>query len=120
MVDQLGGVEIDVTKQEIDLINGYLNEIDKVLNTKTPKITAGPGKLLLTGTQATAYCRIRYTAGSDFLRTSRQRVVLQAMLDRIKSSDLTALTNIATAVFDDIRTSLSLTEIMSLGRYVTN
>ena len=119
-IDALGGVEIDVTKQEIDLINGYLNEIDKVLNITTPRITGGPGKLLLTGSQATAYCRIRYTAGSDFLRTSRQRVVLQAMLDKIKTSDLAALTNIATAVFDDIRTSLSLTEIMSLGRHVTN
>ena len=119
-IDALGGVDIEVNKQEIDYINGYLNEIDQVLNIHTPRITSGPGKLRLTGAQATAYCRIRYTAGSDFLRTSRQRVVLQAMLDKVKTSDLTALTNIATAVFDDIHTSLSMTEILGLGRNVAN
>ena len=72
----------------------------------------------LTGAQATAYARIRKTAGNDFKRTSRQRIVLEAMLNKAKQSDIPTLLNICEAVFDDVSTSLDLTEIIGLARHV--
>lgn len=116
-IDAIGGIEIEVTNQEVHYINGYLNEIDHVLGLSTPRLSSG-GRLNLNGAQATAYARIRYTAGSDFLRTSRQRIILEAMLNKAKTCDLATLTNVCSVVFDDISTSLSLSEILGLTKDV--
>ena len=64
--------------------------------------------------QATAYCRIRYTAGDDFKRTERQREVLQAIMDKVKNMDVASLTKIANNVFSNFYTSVELSEVLSL------
>ena len=117
-IDALGGIELQVTKQEVYYINGYLQEIDRVLGITTPRV-AKEGKVHLTGAQATAYARIRYTAGHDFLRTARQRIILEAMLNKAKNSDLITLTQVCDAVFDDISTSLSMSEILGLAKDIS-
>ncbi len=116
-IDALGGVEITITKEEVKYINSYLWEVDKMLGTKTEAVK-NAGKQTLTGTQATTYARIRKTAGSDFKRTSRQRIVLEAMLKKAKQADMKTLLGICDAVFDDISTSLTLTEIAALAKDV--
>ena len=68
----------------------------------------------MTGLQATAYCRIRYTAGDDFKRTERQREVIMAMADKAKTASVSTLNQIASDVFNEIYTSLDLTEIVEL------
>lgn len=117
-IDALGGIELEVTSQEVFYINGYLDEIDRVLEISTPRVSSA-GRVHLTGAQATAYARIRYTTGHDFLRTSRQRIILEKMLNKAKNSDLATLTSVCNAVFDDISTSLSMSEIIGLAKDVT-
>lgn len=117
-IDALGGVEIEVTKQEVELLNRYIIEIDQVTGGKTEKVK-GYGKKMLNGAQATSYARIRYTAGNDFRRASRQRIVLEAMLNKAKKADLNTLLDTCEAVFDDISTNLSLLEILDLAKDVT-
>lgn len=117
-IDALGGVEIDITEQERVMINDLIIEIDHYVGGDTPTVKAA-GVQTLTGSQATAYARIRKTAGSDFKRSSRQRIVLEAMLNKAKESDLKTLLNICNAVFDDISTSLELSEILGLAKHVT-
>lgn len=116
-IDALGGVEIEITLEEANQINAYIWEVDKMVGTKSQAIK-GAGKKLLTGAQATTYARIRKTAGNDFKRTSRQRIVLEAMLNKAKQSDIKTLLGICDAIFDDISTSLSLTEIATLAKDV--
>lgn len=116
-IDALGGVEIELTKAEVKQINEYLWEVDKMLGTKSETLS-GSGKKLLTGTQATTYARIRKTSGNDFKRSSRQRIVLEAMLNKAKSADVGTLLNICNTVFDDIATSLTLNEIIELASHV--
>ena len=116
-IDALGGVEIDITKEEVTQINKYLWEVDKMVGTQSQAVKA-PGKQTLTGAQATTYARIRKTAGSDFKRTSRQRIVLEAMLNKAKQADIKTLLGICDVVFDDIATSLTLTEIATLVKDV--
>ena len=116
-VDALGGVEIEITAEEARQINTYIWEVDQMLGTKSAWVD-GAGKKLLTGTQATTYARIRKTAGNDFKRTSRQRIVLEAMLNKAKQADMKTLLGICDAVFDDISTSLTLTEIATLAKDV--
>ena len=59
---------------------------------------------LLNGLQATAYCRIRYTAGNDFKRAARQREVIQAIEDQAKKADYATLSKVFNSAIDDIYT----------------
>lgn len=116
-VDALGGVTIDVTEQEIKWINAGVWEMNSKLGTNSSFVEEA-GKLRLDGVQATSYARIRKTAGNDFKRSSRQRIVLEAMLTEAKKADISTLLKICNSCFDDISTSLSLDEIIGLVRHV--
>lgn len=118
-VDALGGVEIEVTEAEVKYLNMYVRDMGKEIGSDTTQIE-GAGRQVLNGAQATAYARIRYTAGSDFKRSSRQRIVLEAMLNKAKAADIGTLLNICNSVFDDISTSLELTEILGLAKHVSD
>ena len=98
-------------------INKYKHDIDKVTGKSTPSVTQY-GLVHLDGTQATTYARIRKLAGDDFKRASRQRIVLQAIMEKAKKADFATLTNICNSVIDDVSTSLSITQILSLAKDV--
>lgn len=113
VVDAVGGVWIEVDSAELEHINNYQISISENLKTDyVPVKTTGLQKL--NGLQATAYCRIRYTAGDDFKRTERQREVLQAIMEEAKDLDVASLTKIANNVFGNFYTSVDLEEVISL------
>ena len=116
-IDALGGVEIEITKAEVKYLNQYVKDMNREIGSKK-ELVSGAGLQNLTGVQATAYARIRYTAGDDFKRSSRQRIVLEAMLKKAKNADVGTLLDICDAVFDDISTSLTLKELLSLAKDV--
>ena len=113
VVDAVGGVWIEVDSAELEHINNYQISISENLKTDyIPVKTTGLQKL--NGLQATAYCRIRYTAGDDFKRTERQREVLPAIMEEAKDLDVASLTKIANNVFGNFYTSVDLQEVISL------
>lgn len=116
-VDALGGVEIDVTDAEIKYINRYVSEMHKEIGADGTQVKKA-GLQTLNGAQATAYSRIRYTSGGDFKRASRQRIVIEAMLNKAKGASLDTLLEICRVVFDDISTTLSMEEILDLAKDV--
>ncbi len=112
-IDAVGGVYIDVDDSEISHLNNYqLCIAENLKRTYTP--VQNTGYQLLDGLQATGYCRIRYTAGDDFKRAERQREVLMAVADQAKKASIPKLTETATAVFDEVYTSLDLSEIVDM------
>lgn len=113
IIDKLGGVELNITNDELNYINGYIRGIDKENGTSTEKLTS-PGLQTLNGTQAAAYCRIRYTEGRDFKRTERQRDVLAALFEKFKTSSITDLAGIMNDILPLVSTNLTNTEIMSI------
>ncbi len=119
VIDALGGLDLEITEGEMSQINKYKHDIDEVTGLSTPEVTQY-GKVHLDGTQATTYARIRKLAGDDFKRASRQRIVLQAILEKAKKADIGTLTSICNSVVDDISTSLSLSEILWLAKNVTS
>lgn len=112
-IDALGGVYIDVDDSEISHLNNYqLCIAENLKRTYTP--VQSTGYQLLDGLQATGYCRIRCTAGDDFKRAERQREVLTAVADQAKKASIPKLTETANAVFDEVYTSLDLSEIVDM------
>ncbi len=117
-IDALGGVMIDVDEAEIEHLNNYQLCMAEDLKRSYTPVTS-TGYQLLDGLQATAYCRIRYTAGDDFKRAERQREVLMAIAEKAKTASPATLNEIASDVFGQIYTSLDLSEILELLGDVT-
>ena len=111
MVDEIGGVEIDVP-EEI--------EVDPIL---TPNITLEPGKQTLSGEIALAYARARHTEGGDFDRSARQQQVALAIRSQIlRLNMIPTLVTKAPAIYQElasgIHTNLALDQMISLGLMV--
>ena len=117
VVDALGGIDIDVQEDEIVHLNNYQVEGSQVTGKEIVPVEYA-GLQTLNGLQALSYCRIRYTEGSDFKRTERQRTVLQKILEKAKSADLLTLNSLIDKVADNMMTSLSNTELLSLAKDV--
>ncbi len=118
VVNSLGGVEIDVREDEIKYLNDYQasmfsTETKERLTNDYVKVTQ-PGVQTLNGLQATAYCRIRYTAGDDFKRAERQRTVLLAILEKAKTASVGTLNDTLDKVLPNVATNLDTKEMLSV------
>ncbi|WP_195964826.1 LCP family protein [Clostridium cuniculi] len=102
IIDKLGGVTINITSEEVSHIPG----ID----------TAGTYNL--TGEQALAYSRIRYASGGDYVRTDRQRTVLNKVFEKILDTNVTQYPSLLSEVLPMVKTSLDYSEILDLGNEV--
>lgn len=112
-IDALGGVPVDVTEEEIFHLNNYQMCMAEELGEEYVPVVF-PGMQMLNGLQATAYCRIRYTSGSDFKRAERQRNVIEAMLERAGNVSIASLTDALTAILPNVQTSLDVKDIVSM------
>lgn len=116
LVDAVGGVNLELTNEEVQYINGYLVEYNQLEGRAegTDYLDASlSGSIHLNGPQALAYCRNRYI-GTDFARTERQRKVISAA---IKNAPLALVTNgseLITGVMSNITTNMTKTELSGL------
>ncbi|WP_242622692.1 LCP family protein [Lachnoclostridium sp. Marseille-P6806] len=108
-IDDLGGVDIEVDDAERPHLNSYQLTMSEELNYPYQEVTQ-TGMLHLNGLQATAYCRIRYTAGDDFKRAERQREVLMATMEKAKKADAATLTKVVDDVSSKIVTNFDITQ----------
>ena len=115
VIDAVGGVEIDVQEEEISYICGYAMEIMDVTGRVSPGVTE-PGLQTLNGVQATAYSRIRYTAGDDFKRAERQRDVLTKIVGKLQNASLSQINKIIDKVFPEVSTNFTLAEILEYAK----
>lgn len=116
-VDLLGGIELTVTDEEAVLMYGYMDEINKMTK-KNSKYLPGAGTYTVDGVQACAYARIRFTAGSDYKRTERQRTVIAQMVKKAQKSDIKTINSLINEAFGDIKTSFSNADLIELATQV--
>ncbi len=118
IIDGIGGVEIDVSSEELVHLNNYISDLNNNApdGSKTLKISSS-GLQHLNGRQAVAYMRIRYTGDGDFERMQRQREVMGVALEGLQSLSLTKIMGLVNDMLSDVKTNLSKSEIISL---VTN
>ncbi|MDK0629703.1 LCP family protein [Clostridium perfringens] len=99
IIDKLGGVKINIIPEEIHHI---------------PGITS-PGEQVLNGEQALAYSRIRYATGGDYKRTERQRVVLEAVFENLKSTPTKEYPSLIDDFLPYIETNMSSMDMIKLA-----
>ena len=114
VVNMLGGVEIDVDSAELKYINHHIDTTARATG-DTPVYLTTTGMQTLNGTQATAYARIRSTAGSDFARAERQREVINEIVKKAKKTDLPTINKIINQVFPEICTNYTNADIIRLA-----
>ena len=92
-INLLGGVEVDLTEDELYWINGYIDTTSSITGIDADALTT-TGPQTLDGIQAVAYARIRYTEGDDYKRTERQRTVLSQALQKAQGASIPTLLSI--------------------------
>lgn len=90
IVDVLGGVDLELTADEVRVANQYVRTMCEANGEPFEyHQILGSGMLHLDGYQAVGYMRNRYSGSeNDFGRTDRQRKVLLAILEKMKSGNL--------------------------------
>jgi LCP family protein required for cell wall assembly len=123
IIDTLGGIDMEVTQDEIDYINYQMYKNDQTDTATT--ITDAPGNVHLNGQEALWYARDRGLTkgeddneigidGDDWDRTSRQRKLLETLFDSMKSADLGQIVSIVSSIGPLITTNLKKDEITAL------
>ncbi|WP_274363045.1 LCP family protein [Paenibacillus thermotolerans] len=107
LVDEIGGIEIDVEKNM-----NYTSRADG----PEYDIHLKKGLQHMDGKTALGYVRFRHDALSDYSRTERQRKFMTALAQKLQSTtSLVRLPRILNAIDPYIETNLSVTEMLKLA-----
>ena len=98
IVDDVGGISMNITSEEVSHIPGI-----KKAGTQT-----------LTGEQALAYARIRHASGGDYKRTERMRDVLTAVVNKVKTFNVSQLNKFIDDVLPKVYTNITASDIFSI------
>lgn len=110
IINNLDGVTIELSAEEAE----YLNTTNYISNPIYRNVVPGINKM--NGNQALGYCRVRHVptidnVHADFGRTSRQRVLLNAIFEKMKTKNLFQLAIFADSCLPLIETDLSASQI---------
>lgn len=114
VIDKIGGITVDIKKNEISEINYRIKEIAKLEGRSDYTLLTEIGVQELNGEQAVAYMRIRNTGRGDFDRTGRQREVIELLVKEIAQKNIVEVMSIASEVSKLIGTTLEQKELESL------
>lgn len=118
-IDLMGGIEIDIQEEEVQYMNEFLQETADVAGTEANFIEHA-GEQKLDGAQAVTYARIRSTAGGDYKRTERQRLVIEKIFEKAVKTEISTINKIIDKVFEQVSTSFSLKEALGLAAGVAD
>ena len=122
-IDVLGGLDIEMTNAECVHANNYNREVSEAQGVEYEAIPYDEDLgddysevRHVSGALATSYARIRYGGGDDAKRTSRQRIVINLMVQKLKQNP-TKIPEILDQVMGNVSTSLTKNEILELGMH---
>lgn len=127
IINELGGVEVNITKDEMKWINEYVDMFYKFSGKPTKKVT-NYGKVTLTGEQAAAHVKERMAGSSsateshgDYGRTVRQREVFISMLNKIASKDIGEISRIIDLILSQVTTNIDVAKYSTtLPEFISN
>ena len=117
IMDELGGVEVNVEEKDIKEINKYIDACYGYYKNKDEKdkeyITKS-GVQRLNGYQALAFSRIRYT-DSAFARDNRHREVAEIVYKEFAQKGVKTYKKCADIILNNTKTNISPIEMMNLA-----
>lgn len=107
VIDVLGGVEVDVPQY-------VANHLNAGKHTGDIKYVPAGENVLLTGEQALAFSRVRYSdSDGDVSRVRRQREVINALIEKCLDASLSEINEVADVILANVRTNISQKSILS-------
>lgn len=127
IINELGGVEVNVTKDEMKWVNEYADMFYGFSGKPSQKLTKY-GKVTLTGEQAASYVKERMSGTNyassehgDYGRTRRQRDVFISMLNKIASKDPSEISRILDLILSQVTTNIDVSKYTTmLPSFVAN
>lgn len=126
LIDLVGGVECEVTQDEINTpyygANAIIKEVAGIYGV-TPQYIKSAGTQTLNGIQAVSWSRIRMVSTAsgerdDYGRTARQRHVLNQLFQKATSMSITKYPSLIKSFLPYVETSMTYNEIFSLATTV--
>lgn len=118
IMDELGGVEVNVNEKDVNEVNKYIDACYDQYYTKKDKVEkeyiTKAGVQRLNGYQALAFSRIRYT-DSAFARDNRHREVAESVYKEFLKSGPEEYKRCADIILDNTKTNISPMEMLNLG-----
>ena len=111
-IDQLGGLELDITLDERLALNKGLFNLSPLSGMKM--LEEYGDAVHLNGNQAVAYARIR-NIDSDFQRTQRQRNVLLQIARRLQQESAGTIVGVVMNLMEHVETNMDLTQLMTIA-----
>lgn len=106
-IDLLEGIHLELDEQEANYLNKTLaNDPDREYHFE-------PGRNWLDGWAGLAYARMRHSsaADNDFKRTNRQRILIQTVLEKLRSKSLAEQNRFIREMLPYVLTDMSNTDI---------
>lgn len=114
IINELGGVEVDITKDEMNWINEYVDMFYGFSGRPTQKVTKY-GRVILTGEQAAAHAKERKAgANGDFSRTRRQRDIFTSMLKKISQKSPSEISKIMDMILSQVTTNVDVAKYSAM------
>ena len=111
IIDQIGGVEIDVKEYQLHELNKYIGQATGGGDCPVEKA----GLQIFNGKQALSYARIRKGVGDDYERTERQREVLFKVAEKLQKTDVIKYFSIANKMLDYLRTNIEIMDGLNMA-----
>lgn len=112
IIDRLGGLDMDVTLEEMDALNLGLFDLSPYSGME--RLMEYGSDAHLNGNQATAYARIR-RIDSDYKRVERGRYVLTLLARRIQKETPDTIVGVVMGMLGCVETNLDMTQLMTIA-----
>ncbi|MDO4522087.1 MAG: LCP family protein [Eubacteriales bacterium] len=116
VVDAIGGIDMEITEDERNVANDYIRVMCESNGEPASEHTiTQSGQIHMDGYQAVGFSRNRYSGqGSDFGRTERQRKVLNAIFDELKSNAVASAVPLMESVLSYVDHDISYLKMVKL------
>ena len=123
VIDALGGIDIELTKEEAAAINAYLRQHPPAYDNQGKDyvrvdLEKVDGVQHLDGVQAVMYARTRHVSGgsNDYERSERQRKLLELLLQKImQDMSVPVLMDLINTTVPYVTTNMSVTDMFDLA-----
>lgn len=113
LVDAVGGVDV-----EVDELVDDPDADGTASNPDWEHVVIEPGLQHLSGNAALTFARSRAYTDGDFTRTSNQRKLIEALVDKVLALPVTEMPSVVQAAAKCVTTDMKITDILALAQQI--
>ena len=116
IVDSIGGISAEVTKEEVEAMNECTREQNRLMgNPEKQDYLETSGTVELNGNQTLSFARMRRVGNADFQRTQRQRIVMNKIIEKVNKVSVFKKFSFLKAVLSSLTTNMSKSDLFFYG-----